>query len=93
MYRVDCPPCGEYEITDMAEDICPGEFLKSNLYFLSSLARSSWARRKRFRIDAKTYPTGRRNRVRPHAEPVITDALMEARQPEETGAHLHYFSC
>ena len=53
MYRIECPRCGEYEITDMAEDICPGEFIKSNLYFLSSLVRSSWGRRKRFRIDAK----------------------------------------
>jgi nucleoside 2-deoxyribosyltransferase len=52
-YRIECPRCGEYEITDKAQDLCPDEFVKSNLHFLSSLARSSWARRKRFHIDAK----------------------------------------
>ena len=52
-YRVVCPRCGEYEITDMAQDAQPEEFVRAHLYLLSGLVRNSWDRRKRLRIDAK----------------------------------------
>ena len=33
LYWVVCPRCGEYEITDMAKDACPEEFVKEHLHF------------------------------------------------------------
>lgn len=50
---MECPRCGEYEITDVARDAQPEEFVRTHLYLLSGLARNSWERRKRLRIDAK----------------------------------------
>jgi hypothetical protein len=52
-YRVECPRCGEYEITDVAKDVQPEEFVRTHLYLLSGLARNSWDRRKRIRVDAR----------------------------------------
>lgn len=57
-YRVECPRCGEYEITDVAKDAQPDEFVKKHLYLLSALARNHWDLKKRgyekrLRIDAK----------------------------------------
>jgi len=55
---VECPRCGEYEITDVAKDAQPDEFVKEHLYLLSALARNHWdlkkrGHEKRLRIDAK----------------------------------------
>ncbi len=52
-YRVACPRCGEYEITDAAKDAYPEEFVGQHIYLLSALTHRSWDRRERFRIDAK----------------------------------------
>jgi hypothetical protein len=53
VYRLECPRCGEYEITDVAKNARLDELVKKHLYLPSALVRNSWEHGKRLRIDAK----------------------------------------
>jgi hypothetical protein len=56
VYRIQCPRCGEYEITDEADRngrAAIDTFVAEHLYLLSAVARRSWDRNKRLRIDSR----------------------------------------
>jgi hypothetical protein len=50
-YRVRCPRCGEYVITDDALYNLPTGFIKQHIHLLSAVARHYWERKQTLRID------------------------------------------
>jgi hypothetical protein len=53
LFRIECPRCGGYEITEEALLTPLDHFISEHLYLASAVARHSWDRRKPLRIDSK----------------------------------------